>query len=157
MTWTVKQCAALLKGNALLAMIPVLCGFTTTALDPEQAEIVPSDVQHFLFRGGSAACRRHQFQRRQGTTTEGTADFIASLVLPEPNIRQYTDRWQYGCAHEAELAGRYIRDEDVAKIPPWMYDHNPDLQVTDFKPFFTASSYPSKAPTCVPQTPAHAQ
>ena len=62
----------------------------------------------------------------QGTITEGTADFIASLVLPEPNIRQYTDRWQYGCAHEAELAGRYIQDEDVTKMPPWMYDHNPN-------------------------------
>jgi hypothetical protein len=62
----------------------------------------------------------------QGTVTEGTADFIASLVLPEPNVRQYTDRWEYGCAHEAELDTRYEQDEDVTKIPPWMYDHNPD-------------------------------
>jgi hypothetical protein len=333
MTWTVKQCATLLKGYALLAMIPVLCGFTTTTLDPEQAEIVTSDVQHFWQAfdhaakvplaersgvyakeyldlgteglkeftkrriGSPEAFTRHVEENRayytevrprigevvnqkpviqaafrrlkivypeikfpkhvyfvvgrqhaagisssdgiilaaemfatppgtaynynaaypdfvpftvvhetihfnqtfqdevnitllQGTITEGTADFIASLVLPEPNIRQYTDRWQYGCAHEAELAGRYIRDEDVTKMPPWMYDHNPDtgwppdmgywmgyridqsvyaqakdkiaalrrmLQVTDFKPFFTASSYPGKAPACVPQTPAHAQ
>lgn len=54
----------------------------------------------------------------QGTVTEGTADFIASLVLPEPNVRQYTDRWEYGCAHEAELDTRYEQDEDVTKMPP---------------------------------------
>ncbi len=62
----------------------------------------------------------------QGTVTEGTADFIASLVLPEPTARQFTDRWDYGCAHEAELAARYVQDEDVTKMPPWMYDHTPD-------------------------------
>jgi hypothetical protein len=43
----------------------------------------------------------------------GTADFIASLVLPEPNMRQYADRWQYGCAHETKLASRYIQEQSV--------------------------------------------
>ena len=269
MAWTVKRWAALLKGYALLGTVPVLCGFISTTLDPEQSEVVTSDVEHFwqafddaskvppAERAGvyareyldlgsaglkefskrrigspetftqhveenrayyakvrpqigevvnqkpviQAAFRRlktvypdikfpkhvffvvgrqhaagisssdgiilaaemfatppgsaynyntaypdfvpftvvHEtihfnqtFQDEdnitvlQGTITEGTADFIASLVLPEPSMRQYTDRWQYGCAHEAELASRYIQDEDVTKMPPWMYDHNPD-------------------------------
>jgi hypothetical protein len=47
MTWTVKQWGALLKGYALPAMLPVLCGFTSTTLNPEQAEVVTSDVEHF--------------------------------------------------------------------------------------------------------------
>ena len=62
----------------------------------------------------------------QTTINEGTADFIASLVVQEPDIRQMTDRWQYGCAHEAELAARFVGEEDVTKVQPWMYDHNPD-------------------------------
>lgn len=61
----------------------------------------------------------------QGTITEGTADFIASLALPEPNVRQYTDRWQYGCRHEAQLAARYRQDGGVTTMQPWMYDHAP--------------------------------
>jgi hypothetical protein len=269
MTWMVERLAAPLKVCALLGMVAVLCGFTSTTLNPKQAEVVISDVEHFwqafddaakvppperagvydkeYFEleseglkefnkrriGGTEAFARHVEENRayytkarpqigevvnqksviqaafrrlkavypdikfpkhvyfvvgrqhaagisssdgiilaaemfatppgtrynynaaypdfvpftvvhetihfnqtfqdednitvlQGTITEGTADFIASLVLPEPNMRQYTDRWQYGCAHEADLASRYIQDEDVTKMPPWMYDHNPD-------------------------------
>ena len=62
----------------------------------------------------------------QATINEGTADFIASLVVQEPDIRQMTDRWQYGCAHEAELAARFASEEDTTKLQPWMYDHNPN-------------------------------
>ncbi len=62
----------------------------------------------------------------QATINEGTADFIASLVVQEPDIRQMTDQWQYGCAHEAELAARFAGVEDVTKLQPWMYDHTPD-------------------------------
>jgi hypothetical protein len=62
----------------------------------------------------------------QATINEGTADFIASLVVQEPDIRQMTDRWQYGCAHEAELAARFADEEDATKLQPWMYDHTPD-------------------------------
>ena len=61
----------------------------------------------------------------QESVTEGTADFIASLVLPEPMVRQYTDRWDYGCVHETELAARLVQDEDATKVQPWLYDHNP--------------------------------
>jgi len=61
----------------------------------------------------------------QATINEGTADFIASLVVQEPDIRQMTDRWQYGCAHETELAARFAGEEDATKLQPWMYDHNP--------------------------------
>jgi hypothetical protein len=62
----------------------------------------------------------------QATINEGTADFIASLVVQEPDVRQMTDRWQYGCAHEAELAARLAGEEDASKLQPWMYDHSPD-------------------------------
>jgi len=61
----------------------------------------------------------------QATINEGTADFLASLVVQEPDIRQMTDRWQYGCAHEAELAARFAGEEDGTKLQPWMYDHTP--------------------------------
>lgn len=57
---------------------------------------------------------------------QNCAPYSTAEAVPEPTMRQYTDRWQYGCSHEAELAGRYIQDEDVSKMPPWMYDHNPD-------------------------------
>ncbi|MGA9853323.1 MAG: hypothetical protein WBR15_10380 [Gammaproteobacteria bacterium] len=62
----------------------------------------------------------------QNVITEGTADFIASLALSEPPIRQYTDRWQYGCRHEGALYARFEHEEDVTVLPPWMYDHHPD-------------------------------
>jgi hypothetical protein len=49
----------------------------------------------------------------QNVVSEGAADFIASLVLQEPAVRQHTDRWQYGCANEAELAARLLREADL--------------------------------------------
>lgn len=57
---------------------------------------------------------------------EGSADFIASLVLPEPAVRQTTDRWQYGCARESALAARFMQELDAAQVQPWLYDHAPD-------------------------------
>jgi hypothetical protein len=69
-------------------------------------------------------------------------------------VRLTTDRWQYGCTHEAELAGRYIQDEDVTKMPPCVAPHAADHGIQGF---FTASGYPGKASACMPQTPAHAQ
>lgn len=62
----------------------------------------------------------------QQVVNEGTADFIASLVLPEPAVRQTTDRWDYGCKNEAALAARFAGEEDTTKTSPWMFDHNPD-------------------------------
>jgi len=47
MTWTEKRWAALLKGCVFLGMVALLCGFTSTTLIPEQAELVTSDVEHF--------------------------------------------------------------------------------------------------------------
>ena len=58
--------------------------------------------------------------------TEGTADFVASLVVKEPDIRQMTDRWDYGCAHEAEMAARLSQDADKTDMGPWLYNHTPD-------------------------------
>lgn len=62
----------------------------------------------------------------QNAVSEGTADFIASLVLPEPAVRQMTDRWRYGCTHEAALAARLARDQDSPDMGPWMFNHKPD-------------------------------
>jgi hypothetical protein len=62
----------------------------------------------------------------QNALSEGAADFIASLVLPEPAVRQSPDRWQYGCAHEATLAARLTRDQDLIDPGPWMFNHTPD-------------------------------
>ena len=62
----------------------------------------------------------------QNSVLEGMADFIASLVLPEPPVRQYTDRWQYGCTHETELAARFLKDQNVTTMEPWMYTYKPD-------------------------------
>jgi hypothetical protein len=58
--------------------------------------------------------------------SEGAADFIASLALQEPSVRQHTDRWRYGCANEAELAARLLREADLKITKPWMFDHAPD-------------------------------
>jgi hypothetical protein len=57
---------------------------------------------------------------------EGTADFIASLTLPDPAPRQSTDRWHYGCAHEAELAARFAREAGMKGTGPWLFNHHPD-------------------------------
>ncbi|MDE2346476.1 MAG: hypothetical protein KGL13_08410 [Gammaproteobacteria bacterium] len=62
----------------------------------------------------------------QDVITEGTADFIASLTLPEPDLRQYTDRWRYGCPHEDELAARFASELAMTTTGPWMYNHHPD-------------------------------
>ena len=61
----------------------------------------------------------------QQVVNEGTADFIASLALQEPDVRQMTDRWQYGCIHEAELAARFTSEEDTTTTSPWLFDHKP--------------------------------
>ena len=61
----------------------------------------------------------------QGVVTEGTADFIASLAVQQPDIRQMTDRWDYGCAHEAALAERLMSDQDSTTFSPWLFDHTP--------------------------------
>lgn len=62
----------------------------------------------------------------QQVVSEGTADFITTLVLPQPDVRQMTDRWRYGCAHEAELAARFAQDQDQTDLGPWMFNHAPD-------------------------------
>jgi hypothetical protein len=62
----------------------------------------------------------------QYVISEGTADFIASLVLPPPNIRQYTEKWEYGCSHEAALAARFAAEQDTKSTGPWMYNNTPD-------------------------------
>ena len=62
----------------------------------------------------------------QASVSEGSADFIASLVVAEPVARQYTDRWDYGCVHEAAMAARLTEDADKTDMGPWLYNHTPD-------------------------------
>jgi hypothetical protein len=59
----------------------------------------------------------------QSVVSEGTADFIASLVVQEPEVRQLTDRWQYGCPREAELAARFAAEADKTDLAPWLFVH----------------------------------
>lgn len=56
---------------------------------------------------------------------EGTADFITTLVLPQPDVRQMTDRWRYGCPHEQALYARFMREKDGTESKPWLFDHHP--------------------------------
>jgi uncharacterized protein YjaZ len=62
----------------------------------------------------------------QSVVNEGTADFIASLVVQEPDARQMTDRWQYGCPREVELAARFVTEEDKTDLGPWLFVHPTD-------------------------------
>lgn len=61
----------------------------------------------------------------QQVINEGTADFIASLVIQQPDVRQMTDRWHYGCAHEQALYARFVKEQDRVKTSPWLFDHHP--------------------------------
>ena len=61
----------------------------------------------------------------QQVINEGTADFIASLALAEPDVRQMTDRWDYGCPREAEFAARFLKEQDRVETSPWLFDHAP--------------------------------
>jgi len=61
----------------------------------------------------------------QQVINEGTADFIASLVLQQPDVRQMTDRWKYGCAREQALYARFANEKDRVETSPWLFDHHP--------------------------------
>jgi len=61
----------------------------------------------------------------QSVIQEGTADFITTLVLPQPDVRQMTDRWKYGCPHEQALYARFVKEKDGTETRPWLYDHHP--------------------------------
>ena len=61
----------------------------------------------------------------QQVINEGTADFIASLVIQQPDVRQMTDRWRYGCPHEQALYARFVKEKDRVKTSPWLFDHSP--------------------------------
>ncbi|MGH8213142.1 MAG: DUF2268 domain-containing putative Zn-dependent protease [Rhodanobacteraceae bacterium] len=61
----------------------------------------------------------------QQVINEGTADFIASLVIQQPDVRQMTDRWRYGCSHEKALYAQFVREKDRVETSPWLFDHHP--------------------------------
>lgn len=61
----------------------------------------------------------------QQVIAEGTADFITTLVQQQPDVRQMTDRWKYGCPHEQALYARFAKEKDGTENKPWLYDHHP--------------------------------
>jgi hypothetical protein len=90
------------------------------------AVYVPYSAVHETIHFNQAYHTNDQSTLLQNVVSEGTADFIASLVLREPAVRQTTDRWQYGCGNEAEMAARLMREADLKITKPWMFDHSPD-------------------------------
>jgi hypothetical protein len=99
---------------------------TPYAYNVAYAEYVPFAIVHETVHFNQMFQNMEHGTLLENAVSEGTADFIASLVLNEPAARQSTDRWQYGCAHEAELDVRFLSDEDLFTMPPWLNDHKPD-------------------------------
>jgi hypothetical protein len=97
--------------------------YSYTKVSPDY---VPFSVVHETIHFNQAYQTSGNSDLLQQVVSEGTADFIASLVLPEPDVRQMTDQWRYGCAHEAELGARFARDQDRKDLGPWMFNHEPD-------------------------------
>jgi len=89
-------------------------------------DMVPFYVVHETIHFNQTSLPREGSPLLQQVVTEGTADFIASLTLPEPTERQYADRWQYGRAHESMLAKQFLRDQDMKKTGAWMYSFKPN-------------------------------
>ena len=87
---------------------------------------VPFSVVHETIHLNQAYQTSDESNLLQQVVSEGSADFIASLVVQEPDARQMTDRWRYGCAHEPELDARFSTDEDKTNLGPWMFNHTPD-------------------------------
>jgi hypothetical protein len=90
------------------------------------AAYVPYAAVHETIHFNQAYQTNDQSTLLQNVVSEGTADFIASLVLQEPAVRQHTDRWHYGCGNETELAARLLREADLKITKPWLFDHAPD-------------------------------
>jgi len=90
------------------------------------ADYVPFSVVHETIHFNQPYQTTDDSTLLQQVVSEGTADFIASLVLPEPEVRQITDHWRYGCVHEPALAARFAGDQDKKDLGPWMFNHQPD-------------------------------
>ena len=97
--------------------------YSYAALTPD---MVPFYAVHETIHFNQASQPGDESPLLQNVVVEGTADFIASLVLSEPTERQYADRWQYGCANEAALAARLQKEQDLKITKPWMFTFTPD-------------------------------
>lgn len=89
-------------------------------------DYVPFSVVHETIHFNQAYQTSDGSDLLQGVVSEGTADFIASLVVQEPDARQMTDRWEYGCPHEKELDARFAADQDKQDLGPWLFVHPTD-------------------------------
>ncbi|HEY3521716.1 MAG TPA: DUF2268 domain-containing putative Zn-dependent protease [Rhodanobacteraceae bacterium] len=92
---------------------------------------VPFSAVHETIHFNQAYETGDQSTLLQQVINEGTADFIASLVIQQPDVRQMTDRWQYGCPHERALYERFAKEQDKVQTSPWLFDHHP---ATDWPP-----------------------
>jgi hypothetical protein len=88
-------------------------------------DYVPFSVVHETIHFNQTYQTSDESDLLQQVVSEGTADFIASLVIAEPDARQMTDRWRYGCAHEPELDVRFSQDAAKMDLGPWMFNHTP--------------------------------
>jgi len=89
-------------------------------------DYVPFSVVHETIHFNQSFQQGDHDTLLQDVINEGTADFIASLTLPDPAPRQSADRWHYGCAHEAELAARFAKEAGMKGTGPWLFNHHPD-------------------------------
>jgi hypothetical protein len=126
--------------------------YTYTIIYPDY---VPFSVVHETIHLNQTYQTSDSSDLLQQVVSEGTADFIASLVVQEPDARQMMDRWQYGCPRETELAARFAEDQDKRDMGPWMFNHTPDtgwppdmgywLGYRIDQSFFAKASDPTKA------------
>lgn len=89
------------------------------------AAYVPFSAVHETIHFNQAYETGDQSTLLQQVINEGTADFIASLVVQQPDVRQMTDRWRYGCLHEQALHARFLKEKDQVRTSPWLFDHHP--------------------------------
>lgn len=68
---------------------------TSYSYNKTQPIMVPFAVVHETVHFNQTFQPGNKVTLLQNVITEGSTDFIASLTLPEPDVRQYTDRWQW--------------------------------------------------------------
>jgi hypothetical protein len=99
---------------------------TAYAYNVVYPDYVPFSVVHETIHFNQAYQTSDGSDLLQSVVSEGTADFIASLAVQEPDARQMADRWRYGCPRETEFAARFAADEDKKDLGPWLFVHPTD-------------------------------
>lgn len=89
------------------------------------ADYVPFSAVHETIHFNQTYQTNDESTLLQQAINEGTADFVASLAVQQPDVRQMTDRWQYGCPAEAAIYDRFVKEQDLVETSPWFFDHHP--------------------------------